>query len=147
MCISTPVEQSESLAISSAIKGCENLSNWINRLKAKEAILKSSRVRDLRREVLLLHAAQRAQEQLAHQQSLNRQRWNEIKARELERCSTCSAFKRFCSCMDMMEMEGLDDGEESRKIDHFFESLSNCSRKRPSILRNCGSKRPKLATG
>lgn len=131
------------MAISTAIKGCENLSNWINRFKAKEAILKSSRVRDLRREVLLLHAAQRAQEQLAHQQSLNRQRWNEIKAKELERCSNCAAFKRFCSCMEME----TDDEEESRKIDHFFESLSNCSRKRPSILRNCQSKRPKYATG
>lgn len=145
MCINTPAQaeqQTETLAISTVIRGCENLSNWICRLKAKEAILKSSRVRDLRREVLLLHAAQRAQEQLAHQQSLNRQRWNEIKARDLERCSNCAAFKRFCSCMDM-ELD--DGGEESQKIDHFFESLSS-SRKRPSILRNChNSKRPKLA--
>ena len=63
MCIS------QHQAVEVAINGCENLSHWINRLKAKEAILKSShKNRDLRREVLLSHAAQKAQEQLSHQQ-------------------------------------------------------------------------------
>merc|ERR1712018_206365 len=85
--------------ISSAIKGCENLSHWISRLKATEAILKSSRDRDgLRRQVLVLHAAQKAQEQLFLQQKLNRQRWLQLKAKELEKCAQCAAFKRFCSC-------------------------------------------------
>merc|ERR1712018_509002 len=108
--------------ISNAIKGCENLSHWISRLKATEAILKSSRDRDLRREVLVLHAAQKAQEQ----------RWLQLKAKELEKCAQCAAFKRFCSCPLSFE-----DTEESKKMDEFFECLNSnrrSKRRQPSIL-------------
>merc|ERR1712083_532775 len=132
MCLSNAAD------ISSAIKGCENLSHWISRLKATEAILKSSRDRDLRREVLVLHAAQKAQEQLFLQQKLNRQRWLQLKAKELEKCARCAAFKRFCSC-PMRNFEDAD--EESKKMDDFFESLNTATtrpmskRRQPSILR------------
>ena len=128
MCIS------QHQAVEVAINGCENLSHWINRLKAKEAILKSShKNRDLRREVLLSHAAQKAQEQLSHQQMLNRQRWTQLKARDLQQCKICLATPNFCTC-NSHEL----NCEESLKFDDFFASLSvnNKKRKKPSILRS-----------
>ena len=133
MCISQQVEV--------AIQGCENLSHWINRLKAKEAILKSShKNRDLRREVLLNHAAQKAQEQLSHQQLLNRQRWTDFKARDLQQCKICLATPNFCTCTSN------ELSEESRKFDDFFASLSVNSKKRkkPTILRSNDCKRIKV---
>ena len=126
-----------------AIKGCENLSQWINRLKAKEAILKSShKNRDLRREVLLSHAAQKAQEQLTEQQNLNRQRWTQLKARDLQLCKICSATPNFCNCTSAQELYS----EESLKFDDFFASLSvNNKKRKPTILsRNNDCKRIKL---
>ena len=142
MCLNqTTANSNDSVAISTAIRGCETLTHWISRLKAKEAILKSSRERDLRREVLLLHAAQRAQEQLELQQRLNRQRWTQVKAKELEKCGFCSALKRFCCCSNNQTTTfmDIDDSEESKKIDEFFESLnSGKKRRQPSILKqNC----------
>ena len=136
MCISTPELSTLTVSSSNSVinRGCESLSHWISRLKAKEAILKSSRERDLRREVLLLKATQRAQAELVHQQRLNRQRWEEVKARQLERCSFCAAFKHLCSC----KSEIMEDSEESKKLDEFFESMSSRKR-RPSILRASGS--------
>ena len=127
-----------------AIKGCENLSHWINRLKAKEAILKSSfKNRDLRREVLLNHAAQKAQEQLIQQQNLNRQRWSQFKARDLQLCKICSATPNFCTCNSAQE---LYESEESLKFDDFFASLSvNNKKRKPTILsRKNDCKRMKL---
>jgi len=131
-----------------AIKGCENLTLWISRLKAKEAILKNSRVGDLRREVLLLKATQRAQEQLELEQRLNRQRWMQVKAKELEKCNFCFSLIRFCSCKsNLYNMESDTYDEESKKIDDFFESLKNPAgnkkRKSPSILKNHNCKRAK----
>ena len=141
MCISTTSETSK-LAISTAIRGCESLSHWISRLKAKEAILKSRRNEDLRRQVLILHATHRAQEELVLQQKLNRKRWEQIKARELEKCSICAAFKRYCSCSEKKSL--MEDSEESKKLDEFFESMSTKKRRQPSILRT-NSKRAKAA--
>ena len=135
MCIS------QHQAVEVAINGCENLSHWINRLKAKEAILKSShKNRDLRREVLLNHAAQKAQEQLSHQQLLNRQRWTDFKARDLQQCKICLATPNFCTCTSN------ELSEESRKFDDFFASLSVNSKKRkkPTILRSNDCKRIKV---
>jgi hypothetical protein len=157
MCYNTPLTSSSptspsnlSSAVSTAIKGCENLTMWISRLKAKEAILKSNRSGDLRREVLLLKATKRAQEQLEFEQRLNRQRWIEVKAKELKKCDFCFALLRFCSCkkynttIHNMEADIFDD-EESKKIDDFFQSLSTAGKKRkqPSILKNYNVKRVK----
>ena len=140
--ISTPSNLSQSaksVDILTTIKGCENLSIWIGRLKAKEAILKNSRERDLRREVLVSKATQRAQEQLDLQRRLNLERWNEVKAKELEKCNSCFALKRFCSCSNTtIYMDNLECDEESKNFDDFFESLSSGKkRKQPSILKNC----------
>jgi len=158
MCYNTPITSSSptspsnlSTAVSTAIKGCENLTRWISRLKAKEAILKSSRSGDLRREVLLLKATKRAQEQLELEQRLNRQRWIQVKAKEMKKCDFCFALLRFCSCKNYnttihnMEADIFDD-EESKKIDDFFQSLNNAGsrkRKQPSILKNYNCKRAK----
>jgi len=158
MCYNTQITQNPTTspsnltsAVSMAIKGCENLTMWISRLKAKEAILKSSRSGDLRREVLLLKAAKRAQEQLEHEQKLNRQRWIQVKAKELKKCDFCLALLRFCSCKNYnttihnMESDIFDD-EESKKIDDFFQSLNNAGKKRkqPSILKSYNCKRAKV---
>lgn len=155
MCYNTPTSSPTTpsnlpSAVSAAIKGCENLTLWISRLKAKEAILKSSRAGDLRREVLLLKATQRAQEQLLLEQRLNRQRWIQVKAKELEKCKFCFAIVRFCSCKNtatssIYNMESDIFDEESKKIDDFFESLNTAGRKRkqPSILKNYNCKRAK----
>lgn len=124
MCLNT-----SDYSISEAIRGCENLSSWISRFKAKEAILKNSRIRDLRREVLILHAANRAQEELELAQRLNRQRWMQLKARQLEKCAKCAAFVNFCTCdLNCMDV----DSEESKKIDEFLEFKR---KRRPSILK------------
>ena len=125
MCLNLPEIQK--------VQGCEDLTHWIKRLKAKEAILKSNQNRDLRREVLLVHASQRAQEQLELAQRLNRQRWAQIKAKELEKCAQCLAFRRFCSCNNSMP----NASEESKVFDDFFNSMSLVGKKRkPNILRN-----------
>jgi hypothetical protein len=141
MCLNqTTPNSNDSVAISTAIRGCETLTHWISRLKAKEAILKNNRESDLRKEVLLSKAAQRAQEQLELQQRLNRQRWTQVKAKELEKCGFCSALKRFCCCSNNPTSTFMeDDSEESKKIDEFFESLnSGKKRRQPSILKqNC----------
>merc|ERR1712037_803115 len=148
MCLNTPITTSNQISqntaqttfnVSEAIKGCENLSHWISRLKAKEAILKNNRESDLRKEVLLSKATRCAQQQLEQQQRLNRQRWTEVKAKELEKCNLCLALKRFCSCSNTtIYMEILMKiAMKSRKIlTNFFESLNSDPRKRrqPSIL-------------
>jgi len=158
MCLNTPVINSSNqisqnsaqttFNVSEAIKGCENLSHWISRLKAKEAILKNNRESDLRKEVLLSKATRCAQQQLEQQQRLNRQRWTEVKAKELEKCNLCLALKRFCSCSNTtIYMGNLDENcdEESKNFDEFFESLNSGSRKRrqPSILQKNYCKRAK----
>jgi len=157
MCLNTPITTSNQISqnsaqttfnVSEAIKGCENLSHWISRLKAKEAILKNNRESDLRKEVLLSKASQCAQQQLEQQQRLNRQRWSEVKAKELEKCNLCLALKRFCSCsITTIYMGNLDENcdEESKNFDEFFESLNSGPRKRrqPSILQKNNCKRAK----
>ena len=127
MCLSTTT-------IKDQIEGCENLSHWICRLKSKEAILKSSKIRDLRREVLLSHAAVQAQRELEQRQQLNRRRWEQLKAKQLKKCGNCNAFLNFCSCPDVIMM---DAEEESKKLDEFFDSMNISTRKRksPNILR------------
>ena len=129
MCLSTTT-------IKDQIEGCENLSHWICRLKSKEAILKSSKIRDLRREVLLSHAAVQAQRELEQRQQLNRRRWEQLKAKQLKKCGNCNAFLNFCSCPVIL----MDTEEESKKLDEFFDSMNISTRKRksPNILRpNC----------
>ena len=113
MCLSTTT-------IKDQIEGCENLSHWICRLKSKEAILKSSKIRDLRREVLLSHAAVQAQRELEQRQQLNRLRWEQLKAKQLEKCGNCNAFLNFCSCSVIL----MDTEEESKKLDEFFDSMN-----------------------
>ena len=143
MCISN-TSSSQTSIINNQIEGCQNLSQWINRLKCKEAILKRSKFRDLRREVLINHAAIQAQRELEHRQKLNRQRWEQLKAKQLQKCSHCNAFLNFCSCTSSV-ISKMDLGEESKKLDEFFDSMNLSTRKRktPNILKpNC--KRPKV---
>ena len=128
MCLSTTIKDQ--------IENCDNLSHWICRLKSQEAILKSSKIRDLRREVLLNHAAVQAQRELEQRQQLNRLRWEQLKAKQLEKCGNCNAFLNFCSCPVIL----MDTEEESKKLDEFFDSMNISTRKRksPNILRpNC----------
>ena len=134
MCLSTTIKEQ--------IEGCETLSHWISRLKSKEAILKSSKFRDLRREVLLNHAALQAQRELEQRQRLNRQRWEQLKAKQIEKCANCNAFQNFCSCSVIM----MDTNEESKKLDEFFDSMNLSTRKRkiPNILRSNCTKRAKV---
>ena len=124
--------------IQQQIEGCEHLSHWISRLKSKEAILKRNKFRDLRREVLLSHAALQAQKELEQRQNLNRKRWEQLKAKQLKKCSNCNAFQSFCSCSSSTVI--MMETEESKKLDEFFDSMNISTRKRkmPNILRpNC----------
>jgi hypothetical protein len=156
MCIYSSSEEGSAIPAAAvpivveAVRGCEALTSWVQRFKAKTALLKSSRDRDLRREVLVSHASLKAQAQLDLQQRLRRQKWAEMKARQMAKCDTCFAPISFCSCNSLKNVI-MEECEESKKIDAFLNSMNSMnsmslqqSRKRPSILRsNHNSKRIK----
>ncbi len=131
-----------------------DLSSWVSRLKAKETLLKGSRDRDLRREVLVSKAVQKAQQQLETAQRQRRLRWEQLK--RTPRCLKCFCLPSLCCCEtntsnSVINNLNLKEDEASQKIDEFLASLNSMSLKRKQSddsvdsISDQGQKRVKLA--
>lgn len=100
-------EEQEAAASSStnnmdpALHSPVDLSEWIQRLRLREEGLKRQRSRDLRRQVLVSHAKNWAQQQLVSVQMDRRRRWLILQQRSRQEnvcdCATCSLCRRFGS--------------------------------------------------
>ncbi len=130
-----------------------DLCSWVNRLKAKETLLKCSRNRDLRLEVLVTRAFHKAHQQMEEVKRQRLQKWEQLK--KTPRCLGCFCLPSLCCCQSNnavilhQNSKKITDDEDdgSKRIDDFLDSLGAMSLKRKSQRSNNenSSRRAKVA--